>query len=403
MIFDPIEHLKELMRIRGVGVHIILPPYDAVVRFDFGLRERLYGEFDYKKFISHVEEKCKIDTVYLTADRFELRFILFKNKNGVIVLVGPYTIHDSAEQLSNIKQKMELPIMREAELGEYLFGVPFVGSSGSLLESEVMVVAKYILRVPKFEVVRSDLFNPAANDDEAIAEVADDNLHMAMLEERYQNEDDLLEAVQQGNLHKATMYMSMFSKYRMMQRHADSLRNYKNYLFVLNTLLRKAVQNAAVHPAHIHKVSTAFAIKIENARLLDDLGSTSTEMVRKYCLLVNNQSLQKYTLPVRKAVNYIDFNFTGQISLDMVAKTAAVNFSYLSTQFKKETGQSVIEYTNHKRLQNSLTLLAATKLSIEEVAEKSGFSDNNYFARIFKKTYGKSPREHRKDLFTQQG
>ena len=403
MNFDPIEHLKDLMRLWGIGVHVFIPPYEDVVRFDFNLRERLYGEFDYQKFISHIEGKCDIDTVYLTADRFDLRFILLKNKNGVIVLVGPYTIYDSAEQLRSIKQNIELPIMREAELGEYLSGVPFVGSSGSLVESEVILVAKYILGVPKFEVVRSDLFNPVANDDEAIEEVADDYFHMTLLEERYQNEDDLLEAVKQGNLHMATMYMSMFGKYRMMQRHADSLRNYKNYLFVFNTLLRKAVQHAAVHPAHIHKVSSAFAVRIENARLLDDLSSISPEMIRKYCLLVNNHSLQKYSLPVRKAVNYIDFNFTGKITLDTVAKTAAVNFSYLSTQFKIETGQSVIEYTNHKRLQKSLTLLAVTKLSIEEIAEKSGFSDNNYFARIFKKTYGKSPREYRKDLFTQQG
>ena len=84
MHFDPIEHLKEMMRIQGIGVHVITPPYDEVVRFDFNLRQRLYGEFDYKKFINYIEGNCKTDTVYLIVDRFELRFILFKNKNGLL-------------------------------------------------------------------------------------------------------------------------------------------------------------------------------------------------------------------------------------------------------------------------------------------------------------------------------
>jgi AraC-like DNA-binding protein len=58
---------------------------------------------------------------------------------------------------------------------------------------------------------------------------------------------------------------------------------------------------------------------------------------------------------------------------------------------------TLTDYINTKRLQRAVSLLRSSGNSIQEVAEQCGFLDMNYFSRLFKRYYGISPREFRKD------
>jgi YesN/AraC family two-component response regulator len=240
--------------------------------------------------------------------------------------------------------------------------------------------------------------NPTLLYDELLANASSSGepLPLSEIEERYRLEDEFLYAVRQGNYQQAMSAKDGFGKYRLESRNADSMRENKNYLIILNTLMRKAVQEAAVHPAHIDSTSANFAIRIEAARNAQDLSGIIDAMMRKYCLLVQNHSLRQYSKPIQQAINYIDFHFTEQISLEKLAAVAAISASYLSSQFKKETGTSVVDYIYQQRMRKVLTLLVTTSMPINKVAEAAGFYDENYFARAFKKRHHMTPREYRK-------
>ncbi|MCL1819657.1 MAG: AraC family transcriptional regulator [Oscillospiraceae bacterium] len=402
MQFEPISHLKEMMRIRGISTHFLSPPYSDAVNFDDGLHHLLYGDYDFISFIQVMIQRCQIGTVYLANDKFELNYILIKTSADELIIIGPYAIHPNELLFNMVCEQNDIPVTRLSDMKKFFYGIPFVERS-EVLESEIILIAKYILDNNDYTIERIDLPFYLSEQNNKIKELSDSKRPLAIIEALYQNEDNYLEAVERGDLKQATLYMSMFNKFTIEQRHADSLRDLKNYCFVLNTLLRKAVQRAAVHPAYIHELSAEFAVKIEAARTREELSVNITQsMLRKYCLLVNNHSLKNYSLPVRKAVNYIDFNFSELITLEMIAESAAVNYSYLSSQFKKETGSSVVDYINRNRIQRAFTLLISTSLSINAIAEKCGFSDDAYFTRVFKKVHGKSPREYRKSFFLQK-
>ncbi|MBD9009716.1 MAG: AraC family transcriptional regulator [Clostridiales bacterium] len=53
----------------------------------------------------------------------------------------------------------------------------------------------------------------------------------------------------------------------------------------------------------------------------------------------------------------------------------------------------VAEYIRKKRLEYACSMLKSGELSVAEVSEKAGFSDYNYFSRLFKKHYGVSPHK----------
>ncbi len=94
-------------------------------------------------------------------------------------------------------------------------------------------------------------------------------------------------------------------------------------------------------------------------------------------------------------LKYIDENYTKEIDIKELAKHEHMSYTYFRTIFKKKTGTSPNQYIITIRLRNASLLLKQTELSIKEIAESVGFSDQMYFSRIFKKRFGMTPKEFR--------
>ena len=195
------------------------------------------------------------------------------------------------------------------------------------------------------------------------------------------------------------MFLNALPSKDLEPRTNDSLRNIKNYTIILNTLLRKAAENGAVHPLHIDSLSSRFAHRIEALSSEEDAFSLQKEMAHKYCLLVKNHSMKGYSLLIRKVLTRIDSDLTADLSLKSQAELLGVNSSYLSTLFKKETGSTLTEYVNRKRVEHAIFLLNSTNLQIQEIAAACGIPDVNYFTKIFKKQVGNTPKEYREKIF----
>ncbi len=97
-----------------------------------------------------------------------------------------------------------------------------------------------------------------------------------------------------------------------------------------------------------------------------------------------------------KALRYINENFKSNISLEDIASNCYVNKFYLSHIFTKFKGMSVGKYVLCLKMDEAKRLLETTNLSINIIAERSGFNDPNYFSRTFKKQLGLSPLQYRK-------
>ncbi len=98
-----------------------------------------------------------------------------------------------------------------------------------------------------------------------------------------------------------------------------------------------------------------------------------------------------------EARNYIDQNYGDcDLSLSAVADTVGVTANYLSALLKKETGETFSEYLNKVRIRHAVELLKTTDLTFQEIARRSGYRDGFYFSKIFKKTFGLSPRNFKK-------
>lgn len=92
---------------------------------------------------------------------------------------------------------------------------------------------------------------------------------------------------------------------------------------------------------------------------------------------------------------FIDKNYKKDISLSDLADTFYVSKEHLSRLFKKETGQNLFSYIMDLKLNEAKRLLVETNRTLDDIAFSLGFSNGNYFSKVFKKNIGVSPSSYR--------
>lgn len=226
----------------------------------------------------------------------------------------------------------------------------------------------------------------------------DNAFNMKIMEQRYSYENELMNAVSGGLTHKVELLLTNFSEITFEKRTADPLRNVKNYCIIMNTLLRKAAENGGVHPLYIDSVSSDYAKKIEELTSVEQTGKFMVEIFRAYCNLVKNHSISKYSPAVQKTIVAVDADLTADLSLKAMSELNNVSAGYLSALFKKETGLTLTDFVNKRRIKMAKKLLATTNLQIQTVAGHCGILDVQYFTKMFKRYEGKTPKEFRASL-----
>lgn len=94
--------------------------------------------------------------------------------------------------------------------------------------------------------------------------------------------------------------------------------------------------------------------------------------------------------------SHIDSHYHTDISRESVAETFNISPGYLSRLFSKESDVKFNEYLKLARISRSKTLLTNTNLKINEVSEKCGFTDTNYFCKVFRDINDCTPLEYRR-------
>jgi YesN/AraC family two-component response regulator len=112
---------------------------------------------------------------------------------------------------------------------------------------------------------------------------------------------------------------------------------------------------------------------------------------------LNFDSYNRSTI-VKTLKNFLNKNYMKNVSLDQMSNKFYLNRVYISKIFKEETGEAPINYLIKVRLSNAVQFLDNENFSIKNVSEMVGFSDENYFSKLFKKYYSLSPEDYRKTI-----
>ena len=132
-----------------------------------------------------------------------------------------------------------------------------------------------------------------------------------------------------------------------------------------------------------------------------DAGYAAKIKSELYHILYQLQS--EYDLPyartsvIEPAVAYIHAHYDKEtISVSHLAALCGISQVYLRNLFLKRFAMTPVKYVNHLRLTRAAELLSSQMYGVRDVCFLSGFQDESYFSREFKKHFGSSPKEYTK-------
>lgn len=121
------------------------------------------------------------------------------------------------------------------------------------------------------------------------------------------------------------------------------------------------------------------------------------ESIYKYCYPQNQPSpseANKIDPRIQSILDELNRNFIEPFNLDELAKHFYMDKYYMCHQFKKETGFSIMEYIQARRILYAKLLIDNEALTLVEVGQRSGFNDYSNFYKTFKKLVQISPKAY---------
>lgn len=118
-----------------------------------------------------------------------------------------------------------------------------------------------------------------------------------------------------------------------------------------------------------------------------------------YEVLTQRQEFQSSAYPYVDAVIQAVHDFSNkEISLKTLASQLNMHPSYLGNIFHQQTGLYFNDYLNEERLKYAAELMETTTLKLKDIVDKTGFSSQTYFNRLFKRRFGMSPLSYRREI-----
>ncbi len=207
-------------------------------------------------------------------------------------------------------------------------------------------------------------------------------------------ENSLITKVKTGNSEQAKAILNDLLGYVFFAE-GNSLDIVKTRSIELCSLLSRAAIEGGATSDSVLKINNQYLKSLQSMRSLDDVCFKLQESVDTFTDCIFNYIPSKNSELVKKAIQFISQNFATPLSLDDVAGHVHLNPAYFSTVFKQSTGSSFKEYLNMVRIEESKRLLSNTNYSVIDIAIATGFEDQSYFSKVFKKYTGLTPKQYR--------
>ena len=126
-----------------------------------------------------------------------------------------------------------------------------------------------------------------------------------------------------------------------------------------------------------------------------------THLARYYS--ISNGSGSRAVINLSRVIAFVETKYADGISLDGLADAACMSKSSLMRAFQQCYHTSPLHYLNEFRLKKAAERLSRETLSVTRIAGDVGFADPSYFSRLFRRSYGMSPREYRRNRVSRPG
>lgn len=165
-----------------------------------------------------------------------------------------------------------------------------------------------------------------------------------------------------------------------------------NFHFIKNNEIVLPVFMPSVVTNEIHTLLSAFPFPTIRNNYYDQEKCSSILNAILYELINLNKDISTNTY-IKTITRYIMTHITEPLSLKDVCRIVNLSEEYCAYLFKKETGKTVVEYINEKKLDYAKELICHREMPLRDISEYLGYRNYNYFSRIYKKKFLCTPKK----------
>lgn len=195
-------------------------------------------------------------------------------------------------------------------------------------------------------------------------------------------QNQLMEALTQGRLEKVLKYFDAL--YTQIGEQKDSV-------FELVVLIFRIAHDEHVEENELLDFSS-YLDELSALDLKRDWYQWIVARMKYIAVQIQEKKNQKCSVIVERTKALLKAQYTEELTLEGVARTQNISPQYLSKLFKEETSYTFVEYLTRLRIEFAQQLMVKSDLSIKEICYSVGYSDPNYFSRLFRKQTGLMPK-----------
>lgn len=350
------------------------------------------------KALYYLLSSSKESMIYELIDQLGicLSFFTFDNR---IYIIGPYV----KEKYSELKIETVLAKNDESSSKSLAFKLYYTAFPIVYTEQITSVVNKCIISFypteSEYSYRRLSGFIQDVSEEDDKTELSEKNY--SEIYRRYDQEKQFLSMIRNGDTKNILSAFEKMSSPEVLSVFSKESLNYyaSGYgMAILKALSRKAAEESGLSVITIDEITQKYT-QLSSATNNADLQTRyQIDMIVELTKAVHNHklSLDKYSPTVQRVLEYINLHLGDHISNVDLSANANMSISHLAKVFKKETGVTMTEYIALLRCKKAANLLKKTNLPIQEISSYVGYSDNNYFVKVFKKNYDMTPTEFRK-------
>lgn len=369
------------------------------------------------------QEQLLIDSVELMADFIQTPIFIFQKKNLQLV-------HESGNDnqiifskeiiahLFSLPLKETLSLFYLAEMKgrivclpvhstkEYLLLIfqsqkqiahnPFPVETKKLLKSGILLHQMIFQKKLDYEeVVKNNqhLLSPLLSENPiemALIPIREENkFHKTYLSEKY-----LGDCVIRGNVSELKIAFTNYMDQGIAGTLSNnSLRHKKNILISVITMTTRSAMQGGLPEEEAYLMSDLYIQKIEELTDIEDVTALTYNVMIDFAERVKQHQHQHVSFVISSCQKYIRDHLYDKLSIKNIADQLHVSFSYLSSQFKKETGQTITHYIQEQRIEEAKQLILFSDYTLAKIYTLLNFTDQSHFTKVFKKYTGTTPKK----------
>ncbi|MDQ8737229.1 helix-turn-helix domain-containing protein [Paenibacillus sp. LHD-38] len=206
--------------------------------------------------------------------------------------------------------------------------------------------------------------------------------------------NDMRKGIQSDDAELLKSMVGKWSKHIESQRYpVDSVRGW-----VLKIVSDIELKYSVIHHFLTNYNAELLQQKIYAMDTLDHLGDWLYHFLIDKMDSVRVSKDQSIRKEIAEAQRYVHMHLNEKIGMDEMARRLNLNPTHFSRIFKKETGETFVEFVTKRKMEKAQELLDKSNQTIEQISQELAYDNSSYFNKLFRAYSGMSPNEYRKNI-----